>query len=267
MLNIMLLLALAQMTAPGIYVDEDGFVTLTEPPEVREQERRNLRMLEEADNAYREYRKDREGDLATLIDMHKAILESGMVLAPAVHQSILKRLAELHREYAKGETPEHRRALEKLHERIEVGMSQGAISNEDLNVLNEHYHGAHRRDHLSYALGYEEAVVALMTVEENLSAARLLSTMADTVMVDELQAPQRIANLLLRSRKRALAAAMNGDAREAQQIARLALARLVSLLAEKGNPDLCRNLIQLYGDDEEAIRQIAIVEASLLGQE
>lgn len=262
MLNVLLVLALAQVTALGISIDEDGFVTLNESPEVYEQERKNLRMLEEAYSAYREYREKQEGDLANLIDMHKAILESGMVLAPAVHQTITARLAELSKNYAKGVTSEDRQRITEIQHR----MSNGTLPQEDFEYIHASHLDSRRRNEMLNAIAYSEETLARMPEDAYIEASRLLVEMAMmSQRVGDRKASRDSGRYYLRARQKALEEVRREGLhqQEARTLAELGLKSTETMLQQQGDVELCRELKQTYSDDSELTSRLEALITAL----
>lgn len=250
MIHLALIIILAQLSAPEIAVDQDGYVTVIESPEERAEEARNIDILTKAARAYNNYRNSREGNLEELIAQHAWILESDMELVPEARQMINNQLIELYRERATA-------SLAISSERYREIMEHKGFVSAELFKDQEEY-----KEYIKYKeieLKYQEQLIEQLPEEDAIEAARQFYELALTA-ADTLEATNRqhCARYQGRSRQKALEAAQKEDLwqREALGLAETAGNFLLSELKQQNNIDLCLEFIEAYPNDKELVQRI-----------
>lgn len=268
MIKILSLVILTAFTAPEIIVDEDGFVTLIESPEERAREESDLARLEAVGQAFYQYHKNKEGDLAEVIALHEAILDSDMDIVEAVRGALLSRLAELRRERAEQTigvseadvTPER---IEELKEQMQAGL----FKDEELDVVMELLKDdamrmgiPRKRPSIPERIARREKIIDNLPEEQLLEQAVQLFDLAQMLEnATEKSSAKVIAPYYLRARQKALEAAQEED--PSQKVQALGIAynsakELQSLLTLEKDVGLCRELVAACADDKTLVKMI-----------
>lgn len=234
MMQLVLIMILAPFGASEIIVDEDGFVTLIESPEVRAKEA----IFAETVRAYNNYRNTGEGDLEALILQHEALLESDRELVPKARQMIGNQLAELRREQA---------------------LASVAITPESYSEIKE------EPEYLKYKeieLQYKEELIENLPEEDVIEAARQFHELALKAANSlDVKSRRYCVRYLGRSRQKALEAAQKDGLEDWKQREALGLVEstgswLLGELKHLKDAALCREFIAAYPDDKELVEKI-----------
>lgn len=261
--NVMIMVCLVQIYSPEIIIDENGLVTLIEAPEARALEQQHIALLEEADCAYSEYRKNDTVDAATVIGMYEDVLESGMELEPDVQRTITSRLTDLHRKCALAPINGSKKRLKANSSPT----SQEKMSQEEMETLMETVQSENYRVHIIEAINFNEETIATLPEEEHMEAARLLLETAMMVQsVNNLKTPGEVIRYYLRARQKARKALEHDTQHEAeaQSIADVCLFNAMGILRQEASIELYRELIADFTEDRNLVEEIRTLIGNII---
>ena len=256
MTNALLVLALAVLTAPGIHVDEEGFVTVTKDTAEESREQHCMQLMKEAEEYYNNG--DYE-DIAIAIEKYERVLNSGGEIAENVRVSMLYRLSLLYQRYASDGSWQNKGNAGSLWAEWREISSSGTIPDEFVQRALTIVQSPEYKEALMQAITYNNEAIALLLDDGGIRLARLYFINADLCerVGDQCGRRERIV-YYIQARQTAREVIRNGGEgkAEAESISAKALYNVIVLLRQEWDTSLASQLLQDYKEDNDLLSSI-----------
>ena len=256
MTTALLVLALAAFTAPGIHVDEDGFVTITKDSVNDNREQQCIQLMKEAEEYYNNGDYD---DIALAIEKYERVLNSGREIAENVRVSMLYRLSLLYQRYASDGSWQNKGNADSIWSEWREISNTEDIPDEFVQRALTIVKSPEYKEALMQAITYNNEAIALLQDDGGITLARLYFTNADLCerVGEQCGRRERIINYI-QARQTAREVIRNGGEgkAEAENMSRMALKNVLVLLQRELDLSLASQLLQDYREDLDLVSSI-----------